>query len=89
MPFGESVLFALSAAGDWVKKGSFLTAWAVPSLASCSCSYAYGQGTAVGPETGKQCWSLLTWLWRAMAPLMKPWCAEGEVPTAANLNLYR
>ena len=21
--------------------------------------------------------------------LMKPWCAEGEVPTAANLNLYR
>ena len=28
-------------------------------------------------------------LWRAIAPLMKPWCAEGEVPTAANLNLYR
>ena len=25
----------------------------------------------------------------AIAPLMKPWCAEGEVPTAANLNLYR
>ena len=21
--------------------------------------------------------------------VMKPWCAEGEVPTAANLNLYR
>ena len=20
---------------------------------------------------------------------MKPWCAEGDVPTAANLNLYR
>ena len=20
---------------------------------------------------------------------MQPWCAEGEVPTAANLNLYR
>ena len=28
-------------------------------------------------------------VWRAIAPLMKPWCAEGEVPTAANLNLYR
>ena len=26
--------------------------------------------------------------WRAIAPLMKPWCAEEEVPTAANLNLY-
>ena len=25
----------------------------------------------------------------AIAPLMKPWCAEGEVPSAANLNLYR
>ena len=21
--------------------------------------------------------------------LMKPWCAEGDLPTAANLNLYR
>ena len=28
-------------------------------------------------------------VWRAIAPMMKPWCAEGEVPTAANLNLYR
>ena len=26
---------------------------------------------------------------RAIAPLMKPWCAEGDVPTAANLILYR
>ena len=32
---------------------------------------------------------LLDRLWRAIAPLMKPWCAEGEVPSAANLNLYR
>ena len=41
------------------------------------------------PHTGKRCWPLLAGLWRAIAPLMKPWCAEGEVPTAANLNLYR
>ena len=27
--------------------------------------------------------------WRAIEPLMRPWCAEGDVPTAANLNLYR
>ena len=46
---------------------------------------------------GKRCSPLLThpatnWrgvLWRAIAPLMKPWCAEGDVPTASNLNLYR
>ena len=25
----------------------------------------------------------------AIAPLMQPWCAEGEVPNAVNLNLYR
>ena len=36
----------------------------------------------------KRCWPLLIGLWRAIAPLMMPWCAEGEVPTAANLNLY-
>ena len=40
-------------------------------------------------HTGKRCWPLLARVWRAIAPLMKPWCAEGEVPTAANLNLYR
>ena len=33
-------------------------------------------------------WPLPAGVWRAIAPLMKPWCAE-EVPTAANLNLHR
>ena len=42
-----------------------------------------------GPDTGGRCWPLLAGLWRAIAPLMKPWCAEGEVPTAANVNLHR
>ena len=27
-------------------------------------------------------------LWRALAPLLSPWCADGDVPSAANLNLY-
>ena len=69
--------------------GSFLTAWAVTPVSSCSCSYLYGRGTAVGPQSGERCWPLLDKLWRAIAPLMKPWCAEGDVPTAPNLNLYR
>ena len=86
---GESVFSVLSAAGDWVKKGSHHTAWSVPLLSSCRCSYSCGHGAAVGPRTGERCWSLLAGLWRAIAPLMKPWCAEGEVPTAANLNPYR
>ena len=72
-----------------VKKGSYHTAWSVPCDSSCTCSYAYGQGPAIGPHTGERCWPLLAGLWTANAPLMRPWCAEGEVPTAANLNLYR
>ena len=54
---------SLVAAGDWVRKVSYHTAW--------------------------RCWPLLAGLWRAIAPLMKPWCAEEVVPTAENLNLYR
>ena len=27
-------------------------------------------------------------MWRALAPLLSPWCADGDVPSAANLNLY-
>ena len=60
-----------------------------PCNSSCSCSYAYGHGPAIGPHSGERCWPLLGVLWRAIAPLMKPWCAEGDVPTAAKLNLYR
>ena len=77
----------LDVAGDWERKGSYLTASAVPCDSSCTCSY--GQGPAIGPHTGQRCWPLLAGVWRAIAPLMKLWCAEEEVPTAANLNLYR
>ena len=86
---GKDLFSSLAVSGDWVKKGSYHTAWSVPGDSSCSCSYAYGHGTAIGPHTGKRCWPLLAGVWRAIAPLMKPWCAEGEVPTAAKLNLYR
>ena len=86
---GGNLFSLLDAAGGWERKGSYRTAWAVPSNSSCSCSYAYGHGPAIGPRAGERCWPLLAGVWRAIAPLMKPWCAEGEVPTAANLNLYR
>ena len=86
---GKNLFSSLAVAGDWERKGSYHTAWAVPSGSSCSCSYAYGHGPAIGPHTGERCWPLPAGVWRAIAPLMQPWCAEGEVPTAANLNLYR
>ena len=86
---GKNLFSLFDAAGDWERKGSYTTAWAVHHDFSCTCSYAYGQGPAIGPRSGKLCWPLLAGLWRAIAPLMKPCCAEGNLPTAANLNLYR
>ena len=86
---GVNHFSSLDAIGDWERKGSYHTAWAVPCDSSCTCSYACGQGPAIGPCAGERCWPLLAGLWRAIAPLLQPWCAEGEVPTAANLNLYR
>ena len=83
------VFSSLLASCDWVKKGSYHTAWPVLPLSACSCSYAYGQGRAIRSQIGERCWSLLTGVWRAVAPLMKPWCAERVLPTASNLNLYR
>ena len=45
---GSSALFTFAAFANWVKKGSFLTAWAVPPLSSCSCSYLYGEARLSG-----------------------------------------
>ena len=56
---GGSALFACAAFANWVQKGSFLTAWAVLPLSSCSFSCLYGRGTAVGPQSGERCWPLL------------------------------
>ena len=86
---GENLFSSLDEVGDWVRKGSYHTAWAVSCDSSCTFSYSYGQGPAMGPHTGQRCWPMLAGVWRAIAHLMKPWCAEGEVPTAANLNLYQ
>ena len=53
---GKDLCSSLAVSGGWVKKGSYHTAWSVPGDSSCSCSYAYGHGTAIGPHTGKRCW---------------------------------
>ena len=42
----------------------------------------------VEPYTGERCWSLQAGTWWVVAPFLLPWCAGGEVLTAANLNLY-
>ena len=72
---------------DWVWKGSYRTAWAVACGSSCSCSCSYGRGPAIGSHTGEQCWPLLAGVWRAIAPLVKPWCAEGRKGLVCSLAL--
>ena len=42
---GENLFSSLDAVGDWVKKGSYHTAWSIPGDSSCTCSYAYGRRT--------------------------------------------
>ena len=41
---GKNLFSSLDVTGDWVRKGSYHTAWAVPCGSLCSCSYSYGQG---------------------------------------------
>ena len=76
---------ALVSCFDWAVRGTYRTAWEVQSC--CRCSYSYGSGPVVGPQASGN-WELLRGLWRAVAPLMAPWCADGEVPTCANLNFH-
>ena len=86
---GRWVLPNLLCAVDWVRKGSYHTALGgsfgsrVPFVAvRARHSYA---------RTVKRRWALLAGkiVELLSTPLMTPWCAEGEVPTAANLNLHR
>ena len=81
---GSQVMPAIASCFDWVVRGTYRPDWAVQPCCRCSCSY--GNGPAVGPEVSGNC-EFLRGLWRAVAPLMAPWCADGEMPTCANLNL--
>ena len=82
---GSQVLLALVSCFNSSVWGTYRTAWAVQSC--CRCSHSYGRGPAVGPQAFGEL-EFLRGLWRAVAPLMAPWCADWEVPTCANLNFY-
>ena len=84
----EGLLGALASAGDWVQCSTYRTAWAVSPGQGCCCSYAYGNSKGAGPHTGERCWSLQASILRAGAPSLHPCCADSEVPTSANLNLF-
>ena len=59
--------------------------WSPPGH-DCLCSYSYGHGAAVRPQTNDAIWDGVIGLWGRFAPLLSPWCAMGNVPTGVNLN---
>ena len=71
----------------WISWGSYETAWVTPGH-DCLCSFQYGHGAAVRPQTNDAIWHGVIGLWGRVAPLLSPWCARREVPTGVNLNRY-
>ena len=71
----------------WRKQGSYKTAWVTPGH-DCLCSYKYGHGAAVRPQTNKAIWDGVISLWGRVAPFLSPWCDKKELPTGVNLNHY-
>ena len=70
-----------------VKRGSYKTAWVTPGR-DCLCSFKYGHGAAVRPQTNDAIWDGVIGLWSRVAPFLSPWCGEMDVPTGVNLNQY-
>ena len=72
---------------EWMKRGTYNTAWVTPGH-NCLCSYTYGHGAAVRPQTNNAIWHGVIGLWSRVAPLLSPWCGKKDVPTGVNLNQY-
>ena len=72
---------------EWMKRGTYETAWVTPGH-DCLCSYKYGCGAAVRPQTNNAIWDGVIGLWGRVAPFLLPWCGKKDVPTGVNLNQY-
>ena len=71
----------------WISRGTYETAWVTPGH-DCLCSYKYGRGAAVRPQTDNAIWDGVIDLWGRVAPFLSPWCGKKDVPTGVNLNQY-
>ena len=61
----------------WRKRGTYKTAWVTPGH-DCLCSYKYGHGAAIRPQTNDAIWHGVIGYWDRIAPLLSPWCANGS-----------
>ena len=68
-----------------MKQGTYKTAWVTPGH-DCLCSYQYGHGAAVRPQTNNAIWDGVIGLWSRVAPLLSPWSARENVPTGVNVG---
>ena len=71
----------------WISRGTYETARVTPGH-DCLCSYKYGHGAAVRPQTNNAIWDGVIGLWCRVAPFLSPWCGKKDVPTGVNLNKY-
>ena len=83
--WSDTLLRALSEFLTWSRKSSYLTSWLVSLVHSCACSCSCGSNPAVRPQTGDKGWSFVKRVWKTIAPLLRPWCNEGEGPSV-NVN---
>ena len=55
----------------WRTRETYETAWVTPEH-DCLCSYQYGHGAAVRPQTNDAIWDGVIGLWGRVAPLLSP-----------------
>ena len=70
-----------------MKRGAYKTALVTPGH-DCLCSYKYGHGAAVRPQTNNAIWDGVIGLWGRVAPFLLPLCGKKDVLTGVNLNQY-
>ena len=73
--------------GGMDEAGAYKTAWVTPGH-DCLCSYKYGHGATVRPQTNNAIWDGVIGLWGRVAPFLSPWCGKKDVPTGVHLNQY-
>ena len=71
----------------WISRATYETAWVTPGH-DCLCSYKYGHGAAVRPQTNDAIWDGVIGLWGRVAAFLSPWCGKKDVLTGVNLNQY-
>ena len=69
----------------WISRGTYETAWVTPGH-DCLCSYKYGHGAAVRPQTNNAIWDGVIGFWGRVAPLLSPWVWQEGIANGYELE---